>query len=100
MLIWIGAGLCFLAYGLQFSTSDNPPKGNVCITLAYDLMLTPPSAIIVRLIGAAAAAAADRPLLIQSNIELFAQSETIFDELAFIFSFSLVGEGDGNLFTG
>jgi len=31
ILLWVGAGLCFLAYGLQWSSSDHPPGDNVCV---------------------------------------------------------------------
>jgi|SRR6218665_2310906 len=29
ILLWIGAGLCFIAYGIQCSTSEEPPGDNV-----------------------------------------------------------------------
>jgi len=31
ILLWIGAVLCFLAYSIQASTSEDPPGDNVCI---------------------------------------------------------------------
>lgn len=31
MLLWIGAILCFIAYGIQAGTYDDPPGDNVSI---------------------------------------------------------------------
>ena len=30
VLLWAGAALCFIAYGLQYSSSNHPPGDNVC----------------------------------------------------------------------
>lgn len=29
MMLWIGAGLCFVAYGIQAGTSDEPADDNL-----------------------------------------------------------------------
>jgi sodium/potassium-transporting ATPase subunit alpha len=33
ILLWIGAGLCFLAYGISFSSSDHPPADNLYLAI-------------------------------------------------------------------
>ena len=39
ILLWIGAALCFIAYGIQFSGSSNPPGDNAS---TIDVIITPP----------------------------------------------------------
>jgi len=46
ILLWIGAVLCFLAYSIQATTSEDPPGDNVCIVgVTFELLcrqLIPP----------------------------------------------------------
>lgn len=38
MLLWIGAILCFIAYGIQAGTYDDPPGDNVSVLLSLLLV--------------------------------------------------------------